>query len=64
MKTDKQKLIDLLNDFRIKFREESRTITINSDRYGEDSKVSGYMGFFTDFEFDNNGGFISMGIWE
>jgi hypothetical protein len=64
MKTDKQKLIDLLNDFGIKFREESRTITINVDRDSKDSKVSGYSGFFTEFEFDKNGKFEDMGVWE
>lgn len=65
MKTDYQKLKELLTGFGVRFSKETRE---NENQViqcmsGWD-KVDGYLGFFTDFEFNKEGKFIEMGIWE
>lgn len=66
MKTDKQKLEDLLIEFGVGFKSD---VFSNVDRSyikckeGRD-KVGGYVEFYTNFEFDLDGEFIELGAWE
>lgn len=68
MKTDKQRLIDLLSDFGVtpQLGEEgvnesdAETVTLEA-RKGE---VVGYVGFVCVFSFDRNEKFVSVGVWE
>jgi len=55
--TDKEKLLKLLSEFGVGFREEGKSVICDE---GMD-KVEGYPGFFTEFEFDIDGKFLSMG---
>ncbi len=64
MLTDKLKLIELLEGFGVKLRKEPSTVTLEVNKSDPDSKISGYMGFFTEFNFDENGKFIDVGVWE
>lgn len=67
--TDKEKLIALLNEWGVPF---SQHVVVDPDSPGQivgvgregSDKVSGYSGFFTDFEFDLEGKFQCMGAWE
>lgn len=71
---DKQKLIKLLLDFGVPFKEQrckndrgwNEGVEFGNLLYGRDEsdKVDGYSGFFTQFEFDENGKFICVGAWE
>lgn len=36
----------------------------DSDGYPECKKVGGYNGFYTCFNFDENGKFLTVGVWE
>ena len=60
MKTDREKVTDLLAELGVEF------IKRNNDIYCEESsaKVTGYCGFFVTFEFDSNGHFTQIGAWE
>ena len=72
--TDKDKFIALLKEFCIPFKEECvedlsihYEITFGYDIYGEferSPKVTGYVGFFSCWEFDEDGKFVLTGAWE
>lgn len=62
--TDKEKLEKLFTEFGIGYIEYSdagRDI-IHCD--SGDARIDGYGYFYARFEFDGNGKFIAMGIWE
>lgn len=72
---DKQKLIQMLLDFGVSFKEQrcknargwNDGVEFGNSLYGEwdeSNKVDGYSGFFTQFEFDENGKFVCVGAWE
>ena len=58
--TDKEKLVQLFTEFGIEFEDNENIVLCE---YGED-KIDGYPGFYTKFEFDNDGNFELMGAWE
>ena len=67
--TDKQKLEALLTGFKVEYKAKDHydiagdlSTSVTCSEGGE--KVDGYCMFFTAFEFDKNGKFISMGAWE
>lgn len=67
MKTDKEKVIGLLTELGIGFTEDvpyhdrrTSNIIIDSDS----ASAEGYAGFYTVFEFDDDGKFQVVGIWE
>ena len=67
--TDREKLKALLDGWGVPYLEnqfpESPSITIGRHYDLPDSnKVTGYDGFFADFEFDGVGNFVRMGAWE
>jgi hypothetical protein len=64
MKTDKQKLAALLTEFGIKFEEKMFTVTLEVDKFTKGSKIFGYSGFSADFNFNDDGKFLTMEIWE
>ena len=64
--TDKEKLIALLTEWGVGFRESEGTdggsdITLRADR---DEKVNGYCDFYANFVFDAQGKFDCVGIYE
>ena len=65
---DKERLVALLRDFGVGFKEEETTskgeniIQVVCEQ-GSD-RVGGYRGFLTAFEFDRDGTFKTMGAWE
>lgn len=71
-KTDKQRTKEFLESLGIGFAEDLNKvntirITVPSvcDSTEEDGGVvQGYCDFFTQFEFDSNGKFVLVGIWE
>lgn len=72
MATDKERLVDLFRGFGIAFEDQgidppdpnypgaTSQIVLES----RTEKVCGYLGFNTDFAFDAEGKFVSVGIWE
>ncbi len=70
--TDKEKLKALLTEWDVPFVEEKNENVIavgnppftSSTFFVPSEKVTGYMGFFTAFEFTDDGKFIQMGAWE
>ena len=66
--SDKDRLTALLRDFGVGFREEEteskgeKIIQVTCEQGA--SRVGGYGGFVTAFEFDRDGTFKSMGAWE
>lgn len=65
--TDKEKLIDLLIEFGVEFKERIHTYTphiINIKCFVGTNKVSGESGAYVSFDFYSNGEFIEMGVWE
>lgn len=66
--TDEQKLIDVLHAFGIPFRNIKTPQVCNSNFIVIDAKsspkVNGYSGFQVEFHFDDDGKFMTMGIWE
>jgi len=58
--TDQFKLKKLLNEFGIEFKEQGNTITCKAG----DKLVSGYIEFYTVFEFNSKQKFVEMGIYE
>lgn len=66
--TDKEKLTDLFNEFGIELRDHGYCGDIEENKLflveGHTEKIKGYSGFFTHFEFDDEGKFIECGIWE
>lgn len=62
--TDYEKLKQLLTDFGVGFVEGIDAANNPYIRCGErGTKISGYVGFFTDFSFDKEGTFIEIGAW-
>jgi hypothetical protein len=66
MKTDLEKVKELFDYLGIEYEQVAdtvfgHTITIEA---GSCPKSKGYNGFITSFDFDLEGKFISMGIWE
>lgn len=61
MKTDKEKLIELLTEFGVGFELEENNRVVCTQ--GKD-KVDGYHLFYTTFDFDKDGKFTEMGAWE
>lgn len=67
MKTDKEKVIGLLTELGIGFTKDVdyfdssiSNVVIDSDS----ASAEGYAGFYTVFEFDDDGKFQVIGIWE
>ena len=58
--TDKEKLVTLLTEFGVGFREVGGDIMCCQG----DAGIDGYSSFFTNFEFDDAGKFTQMGAWE
>ena len=58
--TDKEKLVQLFTEFGIEFEDNGNIILCE---HGKD-KVDGYPGFYTKFEFGNDGNFELIGAWE
>jgi len=62
--TDLEKLEALLNEFGVSYdtnKESSRTTITCIQGH---SKVDGYGGFYVEFEFNQDGSFEQMGLWE
>jgi len=76
MISDKEKLMQLLTEFGIRFKEEVEEgnsnihlIEIGTDFWnGKDyihqKTVDGYVGFYARFSFDKKGKFLILGLWE
>lgn len=73
--TDKEKLVGLLTEFGIPYKEMAGEDTDVSSQvvFGrgnweyeteKSEQVSGYIGFYTSFNFDGNGSFLFAGAWE
>lgn len=73
--TDQERLITLLDEWDVPHEEEDipsqpgecPAVSVNIGRVRnlrESSKVTGYGGFFTSFEFDLDGKFVRVGAWE
>ena len=60
MKTDKDKVKELLTNLDVGFNEFDKLIELEVGN----KKVKGYVGFYTWFEFDTDGKFVKMGIGE
>lgn len=60
--TDKDKLIKLLTEFGVEWREKEDGIKCGG--YKDRNKITGYSGFYTLFEFYSDGSFMQMGAWE
>lgn len=58
--TDREKLKNLLTEFGVGFEEDDNCVTCETGH----AKVGGYIGFFTVFEFDHDGNFVSIGVGE
>jgi hypothetical protein len=69
--TSKEKVIALFDEiglgYALEYEEEKQIVRLSNDYMtyrGGMAKVDGYTGFYTDFVFDGNGEFKSVGIWE
>lgn len=62
LKSDKDKLTELLTSFNVGWRDKPEGIKVGG--WHECNNVGGYSGFYTLFEFDENGKFKTMGTWE
>ena len=69
--TDREKLIALFTELGIGFEYEEQTDWYKSTESRGSlvclegrAKIDGYGMFFADFQFDENGKFIKMGVWE
>jgi hypothetical protein len=58
--TDRQKLAALLDSFGVEYINEKNYIVFEEGKAG----VTGYTGFYTKFEFDTDGRFITVGAYE
>lgn len=61
--TDKEKLIALLTEFGVDF-EQTRKVADDLSSPGKSIKVEGHLGFYTLYEFNNDGSFKEMGAYE
>ena len=75
MKTDKERFLELMSDFGVQaktYDEYYKPTCVKDDgmrntyiiETGIEPKQRGYIGFVTEFEFDADGKFVKMGIWE
>ena len=65
MKTDKQKLLELLDEFGIGYSEDTYDNALYvSLKAKNGEKVVGYTGFSADFKFTADESFIEVGVWE
>lgn len=72
MKTDRQKLEELLTEFGVEYKEANycrdsvhKVLTTECDKYMKHNKgCTGYAGFYTTFQFDEQGKFVQIGSWE
>lgn len=67
--TDFEKTKQLLDGFGILYSVDICSITFGlpdsvRDKFPKCDNVQGYDGFYTRFEFDENGKFLSVGAWE
>lgn len=62
--TDKEKLINLLNEFGVGFTQSEHTDFDEVNCEQGQAKVEGYVGFATSFQFKKDGSFIAMGAYE
>lgn len=60
--TDKEKLTNILTEFGVEWREKPDGIRCGG--YAARERVTGYHGFYTLFEFYEDGTFKQMGAWE
>lgn len=58
--TDKEKLMALLTEFGVGFVEHGDYVECLEGN----AKIEGHNRFFTMFDFDEDGNFLSMGAWE
>lgn len=66
MKTDKQKLLDLFDEFGIGYCDAlygDKLYTVTIEAHVGD-KVVGYTGFAADFKFNLDESFVEVGVWE
>ncbi len=75
MKTDNERFLELMSDFGVQvktYEEYYKPTCVQNDamlntyiiQTGIEPKQMGYYGFVTEFEFDNDGKFVRLGIWE
>jgi len=67
--TDLERLMDLLHDWGVPFerhprREGGTSLAVENPSPDKHPKVTGYVGFVTEFEFDEHETFVKMGAWE
>jgi hypothetical protein len=70
--TDRDKLKSLLDEWGVPYSEDVETglpvIILEADSQYQNvpgrNKIAGYASFVTHFTFDENGGFLHVGIWE
>ena len=62
--TDKDRLLALLGEWEVPFTDDEDGVTVGGRGRRDSSKVTGYSGFFTTFEFSADGTFERMGAWE
>lgn len=60
--TDKEKLVSLLTEFGIEWRETSEGIKCGG--WNTRAKIRGWSGFYTLFEFNEDDSFKVMGAWD
>ena len=58
--TDKEKVISLFLDIGVGFTKSGDNIELNSD----DTRNTSYNFFYTEFKFDKDGTFVSVGAYE
>lgn len=58
--TDKEKLVVLLHDFGIEPEVTKHEVSISANTPG----VAGYIGFYCEFKFSEDGAFSEVGVWE
>lgn len=63
------KLVNLLDDWDVPWEhdqgeDKSWKIVVEQDWQDDVPTIDGYRGFYTQFNFDEDGQFISMGAWE
>ncbi len=61
MKTDREKLEELLKLFGVGTTTEGEN---SIEIMAGDTKVKGYSGFYASFNFDKDGKFETVGVWE
>jgi len=67
--TDFERTKQFLDSLGISYSTDSGNITFGNNQYNDGefplcNKVDGYSGFYTRFEFDESGNFLTVGAWE